>query len=110
MDLATMVLMLTVLNAPGHQEKPRQPLHHTIDLNVGESQSIELSDGSKATVKLLDMQETRDSVRAAIREARVKIEINGQTTTLVSGNYRLPESVGGVQVDCTATKIGRAHV
>jgi murein DD-endopeptidase MepM/ murein hydrolase activator NlpD len=32
------------------------------------------------------------------------IEVNGKAAELVSGNYRLPQTVGGVQVDCPATK------
>src|SRR5262249_10652959 len=57
----------------------------------------------KARIKLVDVKETRDSVRSALREAHVKVEINGNVVTLVSGNYRLPVTVGGVQVDCPAT-------
>ena len=34
-------------------------------------------------------------MRSAIREARVRVEVNGQTVTLVSANYRLPVTVGG---------------
>src|SRR5262245_46191632 len=85
-------------------EKPRQPLHRTVDLIIGETAEVQLHDGSKVQIKLLDLQEIRDTVRSAIREARVKVEVNGKTATLVSGNYRLPVAVGGVQVDCTATK------
>ena len=36
------------------------------------------ADGTKARVKLLDVEEERDGVRSAIREARVKVEVNGQ--------------------------------
>ena len=43
-------------------------------------------------------------MRSAIRQARVKVEVNGQTTTLVSANYRLPITVGGVQIDCPVTR------
>src|SRR5262249_55526399 len=79
-------------------------LHRTVDLNLGEAAEVQLHDGSTAKVKLLAVRETRDSVRSAVREARVEVEINGRAATLVSGNYRLPVPVGGVQVDCPATR------
>jgi murein DD-endopeptidase MepM/ murein hydrolase activator NlpD len=80
-----------------------RPLHTVVELKIGEEVEAKLVDGPAARVKLLEVKETRDSVRSALREARVKIEINGKQTTLVSGNYRLPVVIGGVQVDCTAT-------
>ena len=57
--------------------------------------SPHLAEGPLAGFDLV--QEMRDSVRSAIREAHVKIEINGNPMTLVSGNYRLPVTVGGAQ-------------
>ena len=44
------------------------PLVRVVDLNVGESQAVGLCDGSTATVKLLDLEETRDSVRSPMRK------------------------------------------
>ncbi len=76
----------------------------TLDIDVGASQSLQLTDGKGATVRLLSTSETRDKARSAIREARAEVEINGVRATLSCGNYRLPVSVGGVQVDCTVTK------
>src|SRR5437773_7979538 len=49
--------------------EPRQPLHHTVDLNIGEAQEVTLWDGTIAKVKLLDITETRDTVRSAVRRA-----------------------------------------
>lgn len=82
----------------------QKPLFATVDLDRGESREVPLTDGTKVTVKLIDVEETRDSLRSALRLARVKIEINGKSTTLTSGNYRLPIVVAGAQVDCPATK------
>ena len=93
-----------VLAAAASKEEPDKPLFSTVDLERNESQDVQLSDGTKARVKLLDVEETRDSLRSAVRQARVKVEINGSTTTLTSGNYRLPVTVAGVQIDCPATK------
>ena len=41
----------------------RIPIVRTSDLNVGESQEVELAGGKKVTVKLLDLKETRDELR-----------------------------------------------
>src|SRR5262245_51226441 len=81
----------------------------TIDLNVGETRSVTMSDGKKVIVRLVDLQESRDSLRNAVREAKATIEIDGQKTTLVSANYRLPMAVGGILVDCPVTKGYRAN-
>lgn len=80
-----------------------QPLHRTVDLNIGEAQEVTLWDGTTAKVKLFGVPETRDTVRSAVRRAEVRIEVNGAITNLVSGNYRLPVTCAGVQVDCPVT-------
>lgn len=79
------------------------PPRVVIDLDVGAEAEVELTDGGKAIVKLLAVEETRDPIRGAVREARAHVEINGQKAWLVSANYRLPQLVGGVQVDCPVT-------
>ena len=76
----------------------------TVDLNVGQSARVELPDGRHAAVKLLGLTEIRDPVRDAVREARVSVEIDGRPATLISANYRLPITVGGVEVDCSITR------
>ena len=81
-----------------------QPLVRVVDLNVGETQQVTLHNGEKATVQLLELTEKRDSVRKAVRKARVKVKVNGQITSLVSSTYHLPKSTGGVQIDCAVTK------
>ena len=81
-----------------------EPLMHVVDLNVGESISTTLADGTSATVKLLEVRDIRDDLRQAVRETSATVEVNGQKTSIVAGNYHLPITVGGVQVDCPATK------
>ncbi len=80
------------------------PLVTVADLNVGESQTVQLHDGSEGTIKLLDLKETRDNICNAVRQAVVKVEVNGQTVSLVSSTYHLPITVAGVQIDCPVTK------
>ena len=77
---------------PQSASKTEKPLFRTVDLNVGDIREVELSDGSKAKVKLLEIKEIRDGLRSAIRQSQVKVEVNGKMITLVSA------------------KIGRAHV
>lgn len=80
------------------------PPFRTIDLRIGESQEVTLEDGRKVVVKLLDVQERRDTLRGAVRRAEVKVQVAGQEATLVSANYRLPVTLGDVQIDCPVTR------
>ena len=66
------------------------PLVRAVDLEVDETQEIELADRTRARVKLLSVDETRDALRDAVRQARVKIELNGQSLVLTSATYHLP--------------------
>jgi murein DD-endopeptidase MepM/ murein hydrolase activator NlpD len=104
MPLTSALLVAAVLAGAGGKEEPHQPPFATVDLDRDESQEVRLADGTRAKVRLLGVEETRDSLRSALRLARVRVEINGTTTTLTSGNYRLPVTVAGVQVDCPATR------
>jgi murein DD-endopeptidase MepM/ murein hydrolase activator NlpD len=90
----------------GPPRSVRTPLSRTADLSMGESQTVELSNGKLATVKLLAVDERRDPIRGAVREAKVAIEVNGKPVVLGSGNYHLPVTVAGagVQVDCPITR------
>src|SRR5207249_9983138 len=40
----------------------------------------------------------------AVRRAEVRVEVGGESVSLVSANYRLPVTVAGVQIDCPVTK------
>jgi hypothetical protein len=81
-----------------------EPTLRAVDLKIGESAEVRLADGSVAKVKLLDLQEKVDSMSVAVREAKVRIEVNGQEAWLTSANYNLPQTVGDVQVDCPITR------
>jgi CubicO group peptidase (beta-lactamase class C family)/murein DD-endopeptidase MepM/ murein hydrolase activator NlpD len=109
--LAAIILGSVALGAAGGRKAAEPsvpativPLVRTVDLNLGEMQDVELADGSKARVKLLDLQETRDRLRNAVREAQVTVEVNGASLTLVSALYHLPVTAAGVQIDCPITK------
>ena len=95
--VAVYLLLLAFANS-GHAlaaEPPLPPLHRTVDLNRGELFQIEIFDGSKATVKLLDVEATRDTLRMAIRKASVRLGIDGLPTTLLAAMYHLPWTIEG---------------
>lgn len=102
--LAAVILSRTGLDAASEPAPSIEPLFRTIDLNIGQQAEVKLCDGTSATVKLVALEERRDPVRDAVREARVTVEVNGKQATLASAYYRLPVVVGGVQIDCAATK------
>ena len=87
----------------------RTPLVRVVDLNVGESQEVELYNGKTATVKLLDVEESRDEVLSAVFDAKVKVEVNSLPVTLKAALYHLPTSVSDVQIDCTVTRGSVQH-
>jgi len=80
------------------------PLVRVVDLNVGQSQTVELASGKKVVVRLLGVRDRRDLLRDAVRKAEAQVEVDGQTVWLTSANYELPKTVGGVQIDCPITK------
>jgi murein DD-endopeptidase MepM/ murein hydrolase activator NlpD len=98
------LLTMSVSLVSGEELPAIDPLVRTVDLDIGEQAKIELSDGTSASVKLLAMNETRDSVRGALRRATVEVEVDGRRVELISATYHLPITVGGVQIDCPITK------
>ncbi len=101
------ILALLGLSLPVPAQPPAPtitPLVRTIDVKIGEAQTVELADGKKVVVKLLALRETRDDLRGAVRRAEATVEVAGQRLVLVSGNYRLPVTVAGAQIDCPVTR------
>lgn len=90
--------------AAADQNVSLEPLLRVIDLNIGQTQDVQLADGNTVSVKLISLDEQRDSIRNAVREARVKIHVDDEVVELVSATYRLPTKVGKVQIDCSITK------
>src|SRR3954463_6765813 len=100
MPVPKVLLALLLAATVALAETPRAPLFKTADLNLGESAELTLPSGAKATVKLLHLDERRDTMSHAVREARVDVEVNGQPITLTSATYNLPQTIAGVQIDC----------
>lgn len=106
-EICALLLCLVTAVHASSEEPPdagrARELHVTVDLNKGEYKTATLSDGNLVRLLVKEVQETRDSVRSALRVATVVVEVNGQPITLISGNYQLPRSIAGVQIDCPAT-------
>ncbi len=80
------------------------PIRVVEELNVGESSEVELTNGERVNLKLLQVDVKRDSLYNAIRDVQVKVSVDGEVITLQSGNYNLPVQVGKVKIDCPAIK------
>ena len=88
-------------NDPKYAAAPTmEPIFKTIDLNIGESAEVTLTDGKKVSVKLIDLKQQFDTVRHAVRDSQVTVEIDGRRLVLPVGNYNLPITFAGVQIDC----------
>jgi murein DD-endopeptidase MepM/ murein hydrolase activator NlpD len=82
----------------------RMALFRAVDLDLNETQEVELADRTRVRVKLLTVDETRDAMRDAVRQARVSVEVNGKSLVLTSATYHLPVTFAGVRIDCPITK------
>jgi murein DD-endopeptidase MepM/ murein hydrolase activator NlpD len=100
----TLLALVPALAAAGAEPAAHESPFRTLDLNRGEVQEVRLSDARTVKVKLLDVREERDSLRSAVRRASVRVEIDGTAATVASGNYHLPVTAGGVQIDCPVIK------
>jgi murein DD-endopeptidase MepM/ murein hydrolase activator NlpD len=98
-------LTLDFVNASGTDEPEFElsPLVRTVDLNIGESATVELHDGSVAEVQLLDVEPVKDSVMDAVRKVYVTVLVNGEEKTLTSASYQVPVTMAGVQIDSPVT-------
>ncbi len=104
MTTSLIVLGMLTLGESSPASRPVESLLRAVDLSLGESATVTLHGGAQISVRLLEVKERRDSVMNAIQQADVTVEIDGRhTVTLTSGMYRLPITVGGVQIDCPIT-------
>lgn len=97
------VALLGFSTAMAQEDAKIDPLVRVVDLDAGETQSVELSNGQWVEVKLLKVTPQRDQVMGALRQVTVDVEVDGQAQSLVCGLYRLPVAVGKVQIDCPVT-------
>src|SRR6478672_9024613 len=98
---------LALMAYPAFAEWPEAKLPSpfvVVDLNIGEEQQVRLTNGETVTVKLIDVQDHRDSLRGAVRRSEVKAEVAGKTVTVGAGTYHLPVTVSKVRFDCPITR------
>lgn len=99
------LLLLNSGPATAQIPTPTQPPGFTlVDLDLGETQSVTLADGTSVRLKLLHLDEQRDAVRQAIRQATATVLINDQEAQLSCSHYHLPKTIGPVRIDCPITK------
>jgi murein DD-endopeptidase MepM/ murein hydrolase activator NlpD len=75
-----------------------------LKLDVNESKTITLYDGTNVTIKLLDIIYDRDEVRKAVRSAKLKLSVDGEEKWIEAGNYNLPVHFKTVKIDCPIAK------
>ena len=90
------LLLLITLSVSCNDTSKLTPVRVVVDMNIGDSQEIRLSNGDIIKLKLLQVDVVRDSLRDAIRSVYVKISVDDELITLNSGNYNLPVAVGKV--------------
>ena len=87
----------------GRPAATRTPLVRAVDLAAGESQTVALADGKTATVKLIGVDERRDPIRSAVREARSRSRSTARRSRCHRATTTCRSSAGGVQIDCPIT-------
>ena len=99
-------LLVLVLPTIALAESPVEvaPLFALVDLKVNEAAEVTLSNEQTVRVKLLEINEKRDSLRNAVREATAVVEVDGRKVDVTSSTYSLPKTIGKVQIDCPVTK------
>lgn len=101
---AFVLCLLLITSAVSGEEQPLEPLFRSVDLDVGQSQSMRLPDETTVIVRLLAVEEERDAVRQAMRGAKLTVEVNGTRGTIPCATYNLPTEIGGVRIDCPIVK------
>jgi len=100
-----LMVPMYALALPAADSVPTQTaVVRALDLDVNETQAIKLADDTSVAIQLLRVEETRDPMRDAVRQARVHLMLNGQPLVLTSATYHLPVTFAGVQIDCPITK------
>lgn len=101
--LIVVSLLCTGITARVSPAAEAPPRHVSVDLAVGVPQQVTLKDGTKATVELVELKETRDTLRNAVRSGEVTLKIDGRIATLKAEPYSLPVAVGNVRMDVPVT-------
>ncbi len=74
-----------------------------IGLNIGESYTFQLRSGARRVLKLIAVEEHRDSVINLMRRAEVQVEVDGKPLALVCEPYTMPTETAGLRVLADST-------
>jgi len=80
-----------------------------VGLNVNETYTFKLTSGAERVIRLVSVQEHRDSVVNLMRRAEVRLEIDGQPLDLVCEPYTMPTETASLRVLVDATA-GRKNI
>ena len=72
-------------------------------LNVDESYTFRLKDGADRVMRLVSVQDHRDSVVNFVRRSEVRVEIDGRPLDLVCMPYVMPTEAAGLRVQADTT-------
>jgi hypothetical protein len=74
-----------------------------IGLDVQETFTLRLGSGAERVLRLVSVQEQRDSVIGLVRSADVRVEIDGRPLRLTCGPYVMPTETAGLRVQADTT-------
>ena len=72
---------------------------HVFDLSIGET-----ADFNGRAVKLIAIDEPRDTVRGVIRLPSATVEVDGERVDVPAALYHMPQVVNGVRIGCSVTR------
>ena len=67
-------------------------------LDIDEEYQFKLKDGSYRSIRLISVEEHRDSVIARVRKAGVNVEVSGETLRLTCAPYVIPTVTQGIRI------------
>jgi murein DD-endopeptidase MepM/ murein hydrolase activator NlpD len=72
-------------------------------LDIGEQYRFKMKDGSKKLIRLVSVEEHRDSVVKLVRWADVVIEVEGKNLHLACAPYTMPTEFNGIRIQADTT-------
>ncbi len=74
-----------------------------VGLDSGETHPFKMKDGRTRTIRLISVEETRDTVMKLVRSAAVRVEIDGIPLDLVCAPYVMPTEIDGLRIQADIT-------
>ncbi len=72
-------------------------------LDIGEEYHFKLKDGSGKSIRLVSVEEHRDSVVKFVRRANVDVELDGKILRLICAPYTMPTEFRGMRIQADTT-------